>query len=548
MTHRIYFENIYFEPDLISGRSLNGDIIKFSRHERALLSSFIKKPNRLLSRNHLLNAINREQAETIDRNVDYLISRLRKKLGDSPKNPKLIGTQYGEGYIWLAKPTSKENFSSKEKLFLLIGPAFGLQQLHKYKSYAQEAITQLATSLKKEFYTHQQVIEYLEKDNPADIEIESAHFSLEPSFLITEKKLHCAFTVRDNKQNKIIMANRFTISLTSPLSPSDPEISHIAHLIKKNIWDQLTGHNNDLHTARDQPLAFQLDDAAALFYPNYHGLKKIGALLRETVEKNPDDHYSKILLATHLHTCLLDEQHDIQNTCEEEREIESLILEALPHIKERPLLFLASAKLLYFIGRGHQEIAKRIASDVLNNETTHAASFAVNGQISLYEGHIEEGLKFLNLALDLTEKSSQFQLYLHVLKCTAFLALKKWDECLQEVALMMSSVPQDQFRRSDTSEKLSLALLLTVGDNREVAPQIKALVATLTPEKATAYLRRAHYSVIRLFKNEQHRANIFRGSMRLLTQRFGASIIPGTVRQSVPKLCIELTPEHTKNI
>tara|TARA_B100001540_G_scaffold149155_1_gene132264 strand:+ start:542 stop:1144 length:603 start_codon:yes stop_codon:yes gene_type:complete len=59
---------------------------------------------RLQSRDRLLDLLHDMASDSIDRNIDFHISRLRRKLGDSARNPRYIATQYGEGYVWVAEP------------------------------------------------------------------------------------------------------------------------------------------------------------------------------------------------------------------------------------------------------------------------------------------------------------------------------------------------------------------------------------------------------------------------------------------------------------
>ncbi len=80
----------------------NGEQIRFTRSERALLLVLSRNPHRLMQRSQLLDAIAPTQAEASDRNVDFLVNRLRTKLGDSARAPRFIATQYGEGYVWIA--------------------------------------------------------------------------------------------------------------------------------------------------------------------------------------------------------------------------------------------------------------------------------------------------------------------------------------------------------------------------------------------------------------------------------------------------------------
>src|ERR1700759_3645394 len=80
----------------------NGETIQFTRNERALLLAFSRNPHRLMPRSRLLDEIASSDSDASDRNIDFLVNRLRAKLGDSAKSPKYIATQYGEGYVWIA--------------------------------------------------------------------------------------------------------------------------------------------------------------------------------------------------------------------------------------------------------------------------------------------------------------------------------------------------------------------------------------------------------------------------------------------------------------
>ena len=58
---------------------------------------------RLISRAQMLETLGGTAGESFDRAMDVRISRLRTKLGEDPKNPRLIKTIYGAGYIFLAE-------------------------------------------------------------------------------------------------------------------------------------------------------------------------------------------------------------------------------------------------------------------------------------------------------------------------------------------------------------------------------------------------------------------------------------------------------------
>lgn len=79
-----------------------GDTHQLSFAETRLLQAFIEGAGRVLSRAQLLDIDGQGDLDPEDRSIDARISRLRRKLGDDPKSPKLIRTVYGAGYIFSA--------------------------------------------------------------------------------------------------------------------------------------------------------------------------------------------------------------------------------------------------------------------------------------------------------------------------------------------------------------------------------------------------------------------------------------------------------------
>jgi two-component system OmpR family response regulator len=59
----------------------------------------VSHANRVLSRSKLANLMHGRDLEPHDRSIDVLISRLRQLLGDSARDPRIIRTVYGRGYV-----------------------------------------------------------------------------------------------------------------------------------------------------------------------------------------------------------------------------------------------------------------------------------------------------------------------------------------------------------------------------------------------------------------------------------------------------------------
>ncbi|WP_116597929.1 response regulator transcription factor [Primorskyibacter marinus] len=79
----------------------SGTETPFSHAEGEVLRLFLDSPNRLITRTHMQESLGGAAGESFDRAMDVRISRLRTKLREDPRNPRLIKTIYGAGYIFL---------------------------------------------------------------------------------------------------------------------------------------------------------------------------------------------------------------------------------------------------------------------------------------------------------------------------------------------------------------------------------------------------------------------------------------------------------------
>jgi len=80
-------------------------VIPLSNAEFRLLAVLVEHPNRVLTREFLLDEARGRGMELFDRSIDILISRVRQKLNDDPRTPTLIKTVRGEGYLFDTKDT-----------------------------------------------------------------------------------------------------------------------------------------------------------------------------------------------------------------------------------------------------------------------------------------------------------------------------------------------------------------------------------------------------------------------------------------------------------
>ncbi|MCZ7486044.1 response regulator [Rhizobium rhizogenes] len=77
-----------------------GTTVALSGAEYRLLRVFIDHPQRVLSRDQLLNLTQGRDAELFDRSIDLLVSRVRQRLGDDAREPVYIKTVRAEGYVF----------------------------------------------------------------------------------------------------------------------------------------------------------------------------------------------------------------------------------------------------------------------------------------------------------------------------------------------------------------------------------------------------------------------------------------------------------------
>jgi DNA-binding response OmpR family regulator len=93
------FAGWQFDLDALCLTSPEGKRVRLSRAEEQLLEIFVRSPNRVLSREQLLDACGTSD-DAFDRSIDVRISRLRQKLGDASSEPRFIRTIYGAGYLF----------------------------------------------------------------------------------------------------------------------------------------------------------------------------------------------------------------------------------------------------------------------------------------------------------------------------------------------------------------------------------------------------------------------------------------------------------------
>ncbi|MFN4065227.1 response regulator [Azoarcus communis] len=84
-----------------------GTVVALSGAEYRMLGVFLAHPQRVLSRDQLMELTQGREADVFDRSIDLLISRLRQRLGDNAREPAIIKTVRNEGYVLACEVTAQ---------------------------------------------------------------------------------------------------------------------------------------------------------------------------------------------------------------------------------------------------------------------------------------------------------------------------------------------------------------------------------------------------------------------------------------------------------
>jgi len=87
--------------------SPDGEYVELTFYEFELLAVLALRPARALSRDQILEHIANRHWQPYDRSIDVLVGKLRRKLNDDPRNPRLIKSVRGVGYVFT--PVTRPN-------------------------------------------------------------------------------------------------------------------------------------------------------------------------------------------------------------------------------------------------------------------------------------------------------------------------------------------------------------------------------------------------------------------------------------------------------
>lgn len=83
-------------------KSVEGSIVELTTAEFNMLEIFVNRPARVLSRDNIMDLLKGHEWSPMDRSIDSLLVRVRRKVEPTPETPRLIKTVRGIGYVFAA--------------------------------------------------------------------------------------------------------------------------------------------------------------------------------------------------------------------------------------------------------------------------------------------------------------------------------------------------------------------------------------------------------------------------------------------------------------
>ena len=477
-----------------------------------MLGVLIPRAGRLMSRDQLLSALAARDEEPSDRNVDFIVHRLRRKLNDTARSPRFIATQYGEGYVWVAQPAPGSKLSD----FLVVGPV-RCREVVREQGLVDDLLIRLREGLQRRAGALARVVT---RSDPGDLDTARFRYALEVTFLAYRGRIDAALALRDQRAYRLVSVNR----LQDVAELANPALAEVLDAIMGAIWSDLTVGADGGVAPTDQPLEMRLHDAAILLAPSHDSWKGLEAQLAADRAAHPDDPRTAVVWAMNLFTKLLrmeaGDPADPATYRRIEDEIEAIALRCLPFLDGQPILQLAAAKLLLATHHGYADLAERTASAALSGSAAFAAALPVLAQALAARGEVEAALARFDQALELCERGSEFEIYLLVLKSQSLIAIDDRRGANAAFERVIQVKP---------SARARIALFFLEPGELNLRTEQRLLLSRVDREGARRLIAYQHFMVARAFSRPEHAHNLMAGPLDHLVRRFGPTIVPEEV-------------------
>jgi len=512
-----------FAPDFSRARAfLTGVEVTFTRAERAILGTLSQRPGRIVSRDELLDQISGEGSDTGQRSVDFLINRLRRKLGDPARNPNFIATQYGEGYVWIAR--EPEPAGLRDDAHIVIGPIQGLAPSGEAAERGWMFVRRLAGAISFELKDERNVSIVPTSQEISKFDPSTPRIGIGVRFLsATLQKADLVLSLRRLDTQATIMARRVTIGANDlHLQAERDTIAALSAVLIEEIWTNQSSPARVGSPEEDAPLPVRMHEAEIMLAQAQSGLTEGERRLRAAIDSEPGNFDNLIMLATAIHSNLvIGGFQGIRSPSDFVRatnEIENLVFAAIEHLEGNDILTLAAAKLLWFVDPRWRQLAMDMAEDVFARTTNFITAFSTVGQLRMWDGRGEEALALFDRALEfLPVKTAQVGLYLTVQKAMAHLSMGDLPAASTQIKKVIEHDPRGLPRYS---------LMFDLGEEFDREGIVKSTCAAMSEADARAFLYYMHYMFARHFVDPHARRNFMQEPASIVRRYFGDAAIP----------------------
>jgi len=494
---RVRFHHLVFDDAFLTARGDDGVEVRFTRHERALLQVFAQRPQRLFGRGELMEVL---ESEGSDRVVDFVINRLRAKLGDTGRERRFVATQYGEGYVWIAPPVQP----TPREVFLVIGPVVGGGEA------GAAAVSELAVVLQAR--TPLRLATRLAPAWRRGAEgAARPRFSLEVRFRGDE----AALFVREEPSGRVVRAiQRGTGELATPA---------LATEIIDAAWEAVALGAPGAPGPEDPPIHLRMQAAAVALDDGRGRWSANAAPLDRARSRDPEDARFAVMSALQAAAGPILATNPDPLTWATLRaladEVERLVMGHIGAIREDPMLAIGAAKALFLVQR-RDDLVEPMVREALESSAAFAAALPMLAQIHAARGELARADELYTEARALLEPGSEGDLYLVNLQAVARLA-----------AADRAGVEQlfDEMIAHRPAARAVEGRLFAGPRHWSGGPHLDAEFAALDRTEAFRMAGYQFFVVARYLADPDHRANVMEGVLDRLVARFGPGVVPEEV-------------------
>jgi TolB-like protein len=226
----------------VAGHSLvnaAGHDVKLTHGEFALLVALTRYPDRVLSREQLLDAVSGRSADAFDRSIDNLVARLRRKIEREIKRPRVIVTVRGAGYKFCSQRDVRETpcpTAASARHGILVLPVADLGDGRNLHNFTAAVSSALRTELNAVVGTH--VCYHDERARAHEVARQlGAGYVVRGSVRQNDDKVRVDVQMTDTETGDPVWVDRFEGGLPDSLSFAREITMRIARAIELEFVD-----------------------------------------------------------------------------------------------------------------------------------------------------------------------------------------------------------------------------------------------------------------------------------------------------------------------